>query len=71
VDDSLRSAEPRGARYLLIGGFAVIARTTKDIDFLFDASAHNVARVKSALVYRTGLPTTMWRATPSFAGPTR
>lgn len=42
-----------GARYLLIGGFAVIARggarTTKDIDFLIDASAENVARVKSAL----------------------
>jgi hypothetical protein len=41
------------ARYLLIGGFAVIAhgggRTTKDIDFLIDASPENVARVKTAL----------------------
>jgi hypothetical protein len=41
------------ARYLLIGGFAVIAhgggRTTKDIDFLVDASETNIARVKSAL----------------------
>jgi hypothetical protein len=42
-----------GARYLLIGGFAVIARggarTTKDIDLLIDASPANVARVKQAL----------------------
>jgi hypothetical protein len=42
-----------GARYLLIGGFAVIAhggaRTTKDIDLLIDASPDNVARVKDAL----------------------
>ena len=42
-----------GARYVLIGGFAVIARggarTTKDIDFLIDASPDNVARVKRAL----------------------
>jgi predicted nucleotidyltransferase len=42
-----------GARYILIGGFAVIAhggvRTTKDIDLLIDSSAENVARVKQAL----------------------
>lgn len=42
-----------GARYLLIGGFAVMAhggnRTTKDIDLLVDASPENVARVKRAL----------------------
>jgi hypothetical protein len=42
-----------GARYILIGGFAVIAhggaRTTKDIDLLVDASPENVARVKQAL----------------------
>lgn len=42
-----------GARYLLIGGFAVIARggarTTKDIDLLIDPSPENVARVKQAL----------------------
>lgn len=48
-----RSLNQSGARYLLIGGFAVIAhgggRTTKDIDFLVDASPENVARVKSAL----------------------
>lgn len=42
-----------GARYVLIGGFAVVARggarTTKDIDFLIDASPDNVARVKRGL----------------------
>lgn len=41
------------ARYVLIGGFAVIVhgsgRTTKDIDLLIDASPENVARVRSAL----------------------
>lgn len=48
-----RSLNEHGARYLLIGGFAVIAhgagRTTKDIDFLVDPSSENVSRVKSAL----------------------
>ena len=42
-----------GARYVLIGGFAVIAhggaRTTKDIDQLIDASPDNIARVKQGL----------------------
>ena len=42
-----------GARYILIGGFAVIAhggvRTTKDIDLLIDPSVENVARVKQGL----------------------
>jgi len=42
-----------GARYLLIGGFAVVAhgagRFTKDIDLLIDDSPENVARVKRAL----------------------
>lgn len=42
-----------GARYVLIGGFAVVAcggtRTTKDIDLLIDPSPENVARVKQAL----------------------
>jgi hypothetical protein len=42
-----------GARYVLIGGFAVILhggeRTTKDIDLLVDASPENVARLKKAL----------------------
>jgi hypothetical protein len=48
-----RALNEASARYLLIGGFAVIAhggvRTTKDIDLLIDASPGNVARVKSAL----------------------
>jgi len=41
------------ARYLLIGGFAVIAhgatRFTKDIDLLVDDDPDNIARVKQAL----------------------
>ena len=42
-----------GARYVLIGGFAVILhggeRTTKDIDLLVDPAPENVARLKDAL----------------------
>jgi len=49
-----RSLNEAGARYLLIGGFAVIAhgagRFTKDVDLLVDDSPENVARVKRALV---------------------
>lgn len=48
-----RSLNETAARYILIGGFAVIAhgggRTTKDIDFLVDSSPENVARLKAAL----------------------
>jgi hypothetical protein len=48
-----RALNDAGARYLLIGGFAVIAhgagRFTKDIDLLVDDAPDNVARVKSAL----------------------
>jgi hypothetical protein len=48
-----RALNESGARYVLIGGFAVIAlggtRTTKDIDLLIDPSRENVARVKQAL----------------------
>jgi hypothetical protein len=48
-----RALNDAGARYLLVGGFAVIAhggaRTTKDIDLLVDASPENIARVKHAL----------------------
>ena len=48
-----RALNYAAARYILIGGFAVIAhggaRTTKDIDLLIDASPENVARVKLAL----------------------
>ncbi len=56
IDDLVRicrALNDAAARYLLIGGFAVIAhggaRTTKDIDLLVDASPENVARVKQAL----------------------
>ncbi|MGD8898275.1 MAG: nucleotidyl transferase AbiEii/AbiGii toxin family protein, partial [Acidobacteriota bacterium] len=42
-----------GARYVLIGGFAVILhggeRTTKDIDLLVDPEPENVERLKRAL----------------------
>jgi hypothetical protein len=48
-----RALEGAGARYVLIGGFAVIlhggGRTTKDIDFLVDPSPDNIARLKKAL----------------------
>ncbi len=48
-----RALNEAGARYVLIGGFAVIVhgsgRTTKDIDLLIDPSPENVVRVKRAL----------------------
>lgn len=48
-----RALNAHGAKYVLIGGFAVIAhggaRTTKDIDLLIDAEPENVARVREAL----------------------
>jgi len=48
-----RALNEKGARYLLIGGFAVIAhgggRFTKDVDLLVDDTPENVARVKEAL----------------------
>jgi Nucleotidyl transferase of unknown function (DUF2204) len=48
-----RALNEAGARYLLIGGFAVVAhgagRFTKDIDLLVEDSAENVARVKRGL----------------------
>ena len=48
-----RALNQAGARYLLIGGFAVIAhgagRFTKDIDLLIDYAPENVRRVKGAL----------------------
>ena len=55
LDDLVRlaRAERHHVRYVLIGGFAVIAhggaRTTKDIDLLIDAGPANVARVREAL----------------------
>jgi hypothetical protein len=48
-----RALNEAAARYLLIGGFAVIAhgagRFTKDIDLLVDDAPENIARVKKAL----------------------
>ena len=48
-----RALNHAGARYLLIGGFAVIAhgagRFTKDLDLLIDDAPDNVARVRQAL----------------------
>jgi hypothetical protein len=56
LDDLVRLARALNAhraRYILIGGFAVIAhggaRTTKDIDLLIDADPENVVRVREAL----------------------
>jgi len=56
LDDLVRLARSLNAnqvRYVLIGGFAVIAhggaRTTKDIDLLIDIAPENVARVRAAL----------------------
>lgn len=48
-----RALNEAGARYLLIGGFAVVAhgagRFTKDIDLLVEDTPENVARVKRGL----------------------
>ncbi len=48
-----RSLNQAGARYLVVGGFAVnqhgMGRATMDIDLLVDGSLENQARVKKAL----------------------
>lgn len=48
----------RGARYVLVGGFAVqlwgSARATKDIDILIEPTAENAQRVLDAIVQLTG-----------------
>lgn len=48
-----RALNDAGARYVLIGGFAMIlhgsVRGTKDVDFLVDASIDNMRLVKRAL----------------------
>ncbi len=56
LDDLLklcRALNDEGARYILIGGFAVIlhgfVRTTKDVDLLVDSSIENINRVKRAM----------------------
>ncbi len=48
-----RALNDAGARYVLIGGFAVVAhwasRFTKDIDLLVDDAPENISRVKQGL----------------------
>jgi hypothetical protein len=48
-----RALDEAGARYVLIGGFAVVLhgglRTTKDIDLLVDPEPANIERLKRAL----------------------
>jgi hypothetical protein len=48
-----RALNEEGARYLVIGGFAVIlhgyTRGTMDVDLLVDPSPENVAKVKKAM----------------------
>ena len=58
VEDLVRLCEhlnSEGARYLVIGGFAMRAagydRRTMDIDLLIDADVSNEAKVYSALMY--------------------
>ncbi len=60
TDDLLllcRRLNEAGAKYLVLGGFALIqhgfARATEDIDLLIDTSPENFAKVKSAMM---GLP---------------
>jgi hypothetical protein len=52
-----RRLNEAGAKYLVLGGFAIIqhgfARATEDIDLLIDTSPENFAKVKSAMM---GLP---------------
>ena len=70
-----RALNEAGARYLLIGGFAVIAhgagRFTKDVDLLVDEAPDNVARVKRALqvaaIGGLGQPRSLVRAGKSSA----
>ena len=51
--DLCRALNREGARYLLIGGFAVIlhgfVRATKDVDLLVDPSEANIQAVKRAM----------------------
>lgn len=55
--DLCRRLNEANARYIVIGGWAVIHhgfnRTTEDIDLLVDTSAENFTRVKAAM---SGLP---------------
>lgn len=49
-----RALNERGAKYVVIGGMAVIqagfVRATADIDLLVDATAENQAKIRSALM---------------------
>lgn len=42
-----------GARYVVVGGFAVLLhgyeRTTRDVDYIVDASAENITKIRQAL----------------------
>lgn len=56
LEDLLRVCQAlnrEGARYVLIGGFAVVlhgfVRATKGVDFLVDASDDNIRRIQRAL----------------------
>ena len=50
-----RALNEAGAKYILIGGWAIIqhgfGRTTEDIDLLVDASADNFQRLQTALAH--------------------
>jgi len=50
-----RHLNEAGARYVVIGGFAVIlngfTRTTGDVDLLVDSSSENIVRIKKALLH--------------------
>ncbi|MDP9323575.1 MAG: nucleotidyltransferase [Acidobacteriota bacterium] len=62
-----RALNDAGARYVLIGGFAVIAhgatRFTKDIDLLVDDDPDNIARVKRALAVLADNAVAAWPIT--------
>ena len=75
-----RALAEADARYVLIGGFAVILhggeRTTKDIDLLVDPAPDNVARLKmlsrcSMTTRRGTLRPRIWRRTRSCGWPMR
>src|SRR4051794_2618202 len=55
--DLCRRLNESGARYLVIGGMAIIhhgfSRATEDIDLLVDTAPDNIARIKTAML---GLP---------------
>jgi hypothetical protein len=58
IDDLVllcRHLNEAGAKYVVIGGFAIILsgyiRTTGDVDLLVDSSPGNVDRIKNALLY--------------------